>query len=111
MRQVLRDIRKTDSPQPAQVPDGWRLVPNEPTEQQWGGLARDIVMWLEMPPGPEKTPRALFLHLKRLGRQIPDWLRNEPEMQALDSVSSKGTRAAIIYKAMLAAAPQPKEKP
>lgn len=100
----------TVAPQPAQVPEGWQLVPKEPTEPQWGGLARDIVMWLEMHPGPEKTPRALFLHLERLGRQIPDWLRNEPEMQALDHVPSKGTRATVIYKAMLAAAPQQKEK-
>lgn len=98
------------APQAAQAPEGWQLVPKEPTEPQWGGLARDIVMWLEMHPGPEKTPRALFLHLERLGRQIPDWLRNEPEMQALDHVPSKGTRATVIYKAMLAAAPQQKEK-
>ena len=72
----------------------------EPTEAQWGGLARQIMMWLDM---GDKTPRALFRHLERSGEPIPDWLRNELEMQALDHVPSKGTRCVLIYKAMQAA--------
>lgn len=83
-------------------PDNWRLVPVEPTEEQWGGLARDIMMWLDF---EHKTPRKLFAHLEMLGRDIPQWLRDEPEMQALDHVPSKGTRAAMIYRAMLEDAP------
>lgn len=70
----------------------------DPTEEMWGGLARDIVMWMDMSP---KTPRALFKHLECSGRVIPDWLRNEPEMQALDHVPSKGTRAVLIWKAVI----------
>jgi hypothetical protein len=79
------------------------VVPEQPTEAQWGGLARDIMMWLDMHGGSEKTPRALFTHLERIGREIPQWLRDEPEMKNLDHVPSKGTRCAIIYKAMLRA--------
>jgi hypothetical protein len=60
-------------------------------------------MWLDMHAGSEKTPRALFTHLERIGREIPQWLRDEPEMKHLDHVPSKGTRCAIIYKAMLRA--------
>ncbi len=73
----------------------------EPTEAQWGGLARQIIMWMDMQP---KTPRALFTHLERSGVDVPQWLRDEPEMQALDHVPSKGTRAAIVYRAMIDAA-------
>jgi hypothetical protein len=63
-----------------------------PTEAMWDGLARDIMMWLDMTP---KTPRALFKHLERTGREIPDWLRNEPEMQALDHVPSRAADGVI----------------
>ena len=75
---------------------------SEPSEAQWNGLARDLIMWHDM---RNKTPRALFDHLTMLRREIPDWLRNEPEMQALDHVPSKSTRAALIYRAMIAASP------
>jgi hypothetical protein len=74
------------------------VAPEQPTEAQWGGLARDIMMWMDMRP---LTPRALFRHLDQLGRDIPQWLRDEPEMQALDHVPSKGTRCVIIYRAMI----------
>jgi hypothetical protein len=70
----------------------------EPTDAMWDGLARSIMMWLDMEP---RTPRALFQHLKRSGRGIPKWLTDEPEMQRLDHVPSKGTRCVIIYRAMI----------
>ncbi len=78
--------------------DEMKAVPWQPTKEQWGGLARAIMMWLDM---GDKTPRALFRHLEMSGEDIPDWLRNEPEMQALDHVPSKGTRCVLIYQAML----------
>ena len=79
------------------VSEEMKAVPWTPTEAQWGGLARAIMMWLDM---GDKTPRALFKHLEMLGRPIPQWLRDEPEMQHLDHVPSKGTRCVLIYKAM-----------
>lgn len=81
--------------------DELRRVLWAPPEEAWGGLARQIVFWLDMHP---KTPRALFRHLKRSGYEIPTWLTDEPEMQHLDHVPSKGTRAVLIYRAMLDAA-------
>lgn len=75
-------------------------VPWTPTEAMWGGLARALMMWLDM---GDKTPRALFQHLARSGEEIPQWLKDEPEMQMLNHVPSKGTRCAIIYRAMLEA--------
>ena len=82
----------------------WKLVPVEPDESQWGGLARKIIMAWDM---GSDTPRKLFDYLELACVEIPLWLRAEPEMQNLDHVPSKGTRAAIIYRAMLEEAPQP----
>lgn len=82
-----------------------RAVPDIPTEAMWNGLARDIVMWMDM--AERKTPATLFEHLSRLGTDIPQWLRDEAEMQNPHHTISKGTRAVIIYRAMLSAAPQP----
>jgi hypothetical protein len=76
---------------------GWDLVPAEPNEQQWGQLARDIVMWLQF-PAPH-TGTSLHNHLESCGTLRPDWLRKEiPDSAA---VPSKGTIATCIYKAML----------
>lgn len=80
--------------------DKSKMLPETPPEEMWGELPRDIVMWMDMHEGSKKTPRNLFKHLERLGREIPQWLKDEPEMKNLDSVPSKGTRAVIIYKAM-----------
>jgi hypothetical protein len=70
----------------------------KPTEAQWGGLARQIIFWMDMQP---KTPRALFKHLERSGWEIPQWLRDEPEMKHMDHTVSKGTRAVLVYRAMI----------
>lgn len=78
--------------------EGKTIVPREPTEAQCDGLARDLITWHEV---GNRTPRALFYYLKMLRREIPNWLRDEPEMQALDHVPSKKTLAALIYRAMI----------
>ena len=78
------------------------LVPKEPTEAQWGGLARDLVMWCRF---DKPTGAALHTQLKMLGKEIPDWLARE--IPNTDTVPPKGTVAACIYKAMLATAPEP----
>lgn len=98
------------SPIETAAKEGWKLVPLVPTGEQWGGLARDIIMWHDMNEGGNKTPRALFKHLEILGHEVPQWLRDEPEMRNIDHVPSKGTRAAIIYRAMVEAAPQPPQE-
>lgn len=82
----------------------WKLVPVEPAEQQWNGLARKIIFAWDMDCN---TPRKLFDYLDAACIDVPSWLRADPGMQNLDSVPSKGSRAAIIYRAMLEDAPQP----
>lgn len=79
--------------------EGMITVPLKPTEAQWGGLARDIMMWLDF--GGRKTPKTLLDHLNRCRDEVPQWLLDEPEMKHLDHAMSKGTRCAIIYRAML----------
>lgn len=74
----------------------------EPTSEMWGELARHLMMAYDL---DAKTPRSIFAHLERVGCEIPTWLRDEPEMKALDHTVSKGTRAVVVYKAMLAASP------
>lgn len=79
------------------------MLAEGPREGMWLGLARDIIMWMDMYDGSSKTPRNLFEHLERIGRPAPQWLKDEPELTALDHVPSKGTRAVIIFRAMLIA--------
>ncbi len=94
-----RPIDAPTAPQVA-VPEGWALVPVESTEKQWGGLARDLMMWLSF---QRPTGAKLHEHLRTLERDIPQWLIDE--IPDVDHVPSKGTRAAVVYRAMLAAAP------
>ena len=77
-----------------------KVVPFEPTEEMWGGLARRIVMWWSF---DRSTGAALFRHLENCGESIPDWLREE--IPDTEHVPPKGTVAACIYKAMVYAAP------
>lgn len=79
---------------------GFAVVPVEPTEAMWGGLALTLVQWWSM--GDRPTGKALYIHLSRLGVEPPQWLRDE--IHDIDHVPSKGTFAACIFKAMLAAA-------
>jgi len=82
------------------IPEGYVLVPEEPTEDQWGGLARHLMMWLDLTGRP--TGSNLYEHLDMVGEDAPYWLKEE--IPDDDIVPSKGTRAAVIYKAMIKAA-------
>lgn len=87
------------------APEGMRLVPLNPTEEQWGGLARAIVFWMRSYPSNKHTPATLVEFITSLGHAVPEWMGDENELRATDHVISKGTIAVLIYKAMLAAAP------
>ena len=89
---ALLDMRERRFPSPV----------DEPTGEMWGGLARDVMLGLDL---GLNTPGTMRTHLKRLGREIPAWLEDEFSRTGGDSVMSKGTRVSIIYKAMRAAKP------
>ncbi len=82
----------------------WVMVPLEPTEEQWGGLARAIIMWTRLNDGLQ-IGSELHEHLRNLGWAIPDWLPRE--IPDTDRTPPKGAVAVCIYRAMLAAAPDP----
>ena len=89
------------------VPEGFKTVPVEPTVDQFGGMARDIIQWLRFTDSKDQHSESLVKWLKDMGNEIPAWLYSETEINHLSKhVISKGTIAAIIYKAMLAAAPE-----
>ena len=87
-------------PAPLSVPVGWKLVPLVDTEEMWGGLARQIVMWRDMSP---HTGAALYRHLKSSGWEIPVWLLEL--IPDTEHSPPKGAVAGAIYRAMIAAAP------
>ena len=88
------------------VPEGFKVVPVEPTTEQYGGLARDVIQWMRFTESKNQHSESLVKWLKDMGNEIPSWLMSENEINHLSKhVLSKGTIAAIIYKAMLAAAP------
>lgn len=86
---------------PSDKPQTTKLVPIEPTEEMWSGLARAIVMWCQF-DAPHYGSK-LHQHLKMSGETIPDWLLEE--IPDIDHTPPKGTVAACIYKAMVEAAP------
>lgn len=81
------------------LPLGYVIVPEVPTRDQWGGLARDIVMWWSF---DDRSGSSLHTLLRNLGRDTPEWLTLEIPDE--DFVPAKGDVAAAIYLAMLAAA-------
>lgn len=83
------------------LPEGWKAVPIMSTEDQWGGLARDLVMWMQL---SRNTGKALHTHLRCLGRTVPAWLLEE--IPNIDHAPPKGTIAQCIYRAMVEAAPE-----
>ena len=102
---VIEKLQKVAKAQA--VPEGWRLVPIEPTVDQFGGIARDVIQWMRFTESKNQHSESLVKWLKDMGNEIPEWLYSEPEINHLSKhVISKGTIAAIIYKAMLAAAPE-----
>ena len=100
-------IEQLDKSVAQAVPKGFKIVPEEPTEHQFGGMARDIIQWLRFTESKNQHSESLVKWLKDMGNEIPDWLYKESEINHLSKhVISKGSIAAIIYKAMLAAAPE-----
>ena len=100
-------IEKLQTATKAAIPEGWKLVPVEPTSDQFGGMARDIIQWMRFTESKNQHSDSLVKWLKDMGNEIPAWLYSESEINHLSKhVISKGTIAAIIYKAMLAAAPE-----
>ncbi len=90
------------------VPGDMVLVPREPTEAMWGGLARDIVWFLYSTSAPHRGVK-FYKWLENMGREVPEWLR--AEVPDVNHSPSKGTWAVCIFKAMLEGAAAPTAAP
>lgn len=74
------------------IPEGWKLVPVEPTEEMWTA-GRDPIMY-----------RDVKFHVPE-SMEAPPW-RINPATGKVERDQSKGTTAVHVWRAMLAAAPQ-----
>ncbi|QNP81021.1 hypothetical protein [Agrobacterium tumefaciens] len=97
--QSLRRSALSAQVQDVAVPEGWKLVPVEPTSEM-EDAARHLMMWLDF---ARPTEAALIAHCKRLGKEPP------PECRDVDHVPPKAMRLFWVYRAMIAAAPAKQE--
>ena len=84
--------------------EGYKLVPVEPTEEMWGGLARHLVKYMQ---GHDRyCPKTLGKYINRfIGfKNIPDWLNKEIPDWESDHAFATADLGVFIYKAMLEAA-------
>ena len=84
--------------------EGYKLVPVEPTEEMWGGLARHLVKYMQS--HDRYCPKTLGKYINRfIGfKNIPDWLNKEIPDWESDHAFATADLGVFIYKAMLEAA-------
>lgn len=78
------------------------LLTGVPPKEMWGGLARDIIFWLQADGAQRPSGASLHRFLKRIGQVSPDWLLEE--IPDADPVPPKATIAVCVYRAMTEAA-------
>jgi hypothetical protein len=76
-----------------------KLVPLEPTEKQWGGLARDLGKYMQM--YDRYSPKSLKKFLDRFVGEPPEWLTKEVGNWESDAAFATADLPVFIYKAML----------
>lgn len=78
------------------------VVPVEPTETQWGGLAR--VLGRYMQNKDRYCPKTLKRHLDMFADEIPEWLNKEVPNWESEHAFATADLPVFIYKAMVEAA-------
>ena len=83
--------------------EGYKLVPVEPTEEMWGGLARHLVKYMQS--HDRYCPKTLGKYINRfIGfENIPDWLNKEIPDWESDHAFATADLGVFIYKAMIEA--------
>lgn len=76
-----------------------KLVPLEPTEKQWGGLARDLGRYMQM--HDRYSPKNLKKFFDRFIGEPPEWLTREVGNWESDAAFASADLPVFIYKAML----------
>lgn len=87
----------------ARVPEGYVVVPCNPTEEMWGGLARHLVKYMQS--HDRYCPKTLGKYINRfIGfKNIPDWLNKEIPDWESDHAFATADLGVFIYKAMIEA--------
>ena len=87
----------------ARVPEGYKLVPCNPTEEMWGGLTRHLVKYMQS--HDRYCPKTLGEYISRfIGfENIPDWLNKEITDWESDHAFATADLGVFIYKAMIEA--------
>lgn len=80
--------------------EGWVMVPVEPTEEMWSGLARSLMMGRDLNCF---KAGAMMNHLNSSGAELIPSI--ESELSNPDAHLSKGDMCVLIYKAMIASRP------
>ena len=83
--------------------EGYKLVPCNPTEEMWGGLARHLVKYMQS--HDRYCPKTLGKYINRfIGfKNIPDWLNKEIPDWESDHAFATADLGGFIYKAMIEA--------
>lgn len=81
--------------------EGYKLVPFNPTEEMWGGLARHLVKYIQM--HDRYSPKSLGKYISRfIGlKNIPDWLNKEVPDWESDHAFATADLGVFVYKAMI----------
>ena len=75
-----------------------KLVPRNPTEDMWGGTARQLVKYMQMKD--RYCPASLKKHFDRFIGEIPDWLNEEVQDWTSEHAFATADLGVFIYKAM-----------
>ena len=88
----------------ARVPECYVVVPCNPTEEMWGGLARHLVKYMQS--HDRYCPKTLGKYINRfIGfKNIPDWLNKEIPDWESDHAFATADLGVLIYKSMIEAA-------
>lgn len=83
------------------VPEGFVVVPKEPSYKMWSGIARHLCRYAQT--HDRYNPKSLKKYFDRFIGDIPDWLNAEVSDWESDHAFATADIGAFIYKAMIAA--------
>ena len=75
-----------------------KLLPETPTEDMWGGTARQLVKYMQMKN--RYCPASLKEHFDRFIGDIPYWLNEEVNDWTSEHAFATADLGVFIYKAM-----------
>ena len=75
-----------------------KQLPETPTEDMWGGTARQLVRYMQMKD--RYCPASLKKHFDRFIGEIPDWLNEEVQDWTSEHAFATADLGVFIYKAM-----------